>query len=97
MRAYGISRFLTDEQKRIMLAASYQDTPLLDGEPAPRDENGYCPLGRVVGMQNPSAEDVEYELSTYGSAATIRGAAARFIRDWDSGKLRPSDLAEALA
>ena len=97
IRRYGIRRYLTDRQKRSMLAASYQDTRVLDGEPAPRDADGYCPLGLITGTQNPSSEAVEYELSRYGTSRTIRGAAARFIRDWDSGKLRPADLAEALA
>lgn len=101
MKRYAISRYLTDDQKRAMLARRYRRDRTIEGALfAPRTEDGACPLGVAfpeVGPTPDPAELAEYLHPTRREAyPEIYDAAATFICDWDRNKIPRKHLPAAL-
>lgn len=110
MKRYGITDYLTPDQRRAIVKAKYVSVGRTYRQRITLD--GCCPMG-VLGLnycRNPSAPDGgTVALALYGYADLdlehddpeewidrVAALAQEFIDDWDSGALTPADLPRAL-
>jgi hypothetical protein len=96
---YEIARYLSDEAKRAAVARSYTATRErhpLDPYVSPRCASGMCPMGAamliIAGYVSPTPS--AHQLAAALDDMAARGAAERFMDDWDKGRI--TDLAAAL-
>lgn len=104
MKRYAIAGYLTEAERLAACAAEYTSRESSDLYPTPVTEDGCCPLGVALRVNDPGASRtppsgiVAASINRRCDVAIpiLQLAAKDFMADWDTGGIPPADLPIAL-